>query len=529
MMKQFYLSTLLMAALFFCSCGESPQTNDVEPTPPQPTPPTEEVVVEVDAPANVSSMDGNGRVKLRWKIDAASAITSTLVYDGKSNSYKEYPFSAKANSGMQLCEAIIEGLNEGEHTFQLSNRDKDGNESDLVTISAKAYGEEYLSTLTTRPVSTAVYDRKNRTATIHWQEDWALGIASEVTYKSESGSSNTVWVENSTTETEIQSIAENTELTIHSLYQPDNCMDVIYSTPTTITPEAPPVLDIKVMQLNVATGNILTALTGMSHQWSSRRPKMVEMIKQNDIDFVGLQELRPSPHYFNELLNDLGSDYGGLFYERSSSDKEGLGIIYRSDRFELVSEGRYWLNMTDPDRELKLSNGGYDANYYRIAVWAILREKNTQQEFYFTTAHLDNNDAGNGIIKTWQAQILINHTNAKSGYDKGLNRFIIVTGDMNSNPEREAMQRFTSTTQNYIDTWSAAASRSCPDPSKPRSTMVDIDGDSATQNNACFDYIYAKAGNPQVLSHTIHSAISGNVIMSDHNAVSTLLRYELSK
>lgn len=728
-MKRFYLLTLMFVATLFTSCGDSSDIDNVDPTPTPPPP----AQIEVDTPANVTSMDGNERVILRWEVNPSSSVTKTVIYYDNNNSYKEYPFNANGGSEMQACEAIIKSLEEGEYSFQIANRDKDGNESKKITVAAKAYGQEYISKLESRPIIEWEYLKKERKLTIMWQEDWKQGIGTEVTNPTDVENIKHIWVENSDNTTVIEDVDEGVAINVQTHYQPENCFDVLYAEPYTIIPEAEiipvaapanvasmdgykrvklmwdvdvestvtksviywdnkeaykelefkpktesglqrceiiienltendytfelinvdedgyqsnpitvtakvygdhfvselstrevtdvvhdndtkvatltleswglgdksiieyqdlttkstvsidvnnstntvtldnidaeqtftihtlytpdncmdtmhstkhsystpvaeekptsNILEIKVMQLNVATGNILTALFGGSHYWSDRCAKISSMIKDNDIDIIGLQELRDSPsYYYSNLLSSLGSSYSGVCYARTSkSDKEGLAIIYRSDKFELISEGRYWLNMVDPSRELILDNGGYVANYYRIAVYAILREKSTGQEFYFTTAHLDNNDVNNGIIKTWQAQLLINHTNARSGYDNGANRFIIVTGDMNSNPEREAIKRFTSSTQNYVDTWSAAESRSCPDASKPRSTMVDITESSATQNNACFDYIFVKGGSPRIVSHTIHSAQSGSVVMSDHNAVSTVLQYKISK
>lgn len=530
-MKRFYFIPFAFAVLFFAACGDSPEGENENPTPP-PTPPVE---VEVDAPKNVAAMDGFERVKLVWEVDSNTKATKTLIYYGNSNSYKEIPLNSNSASGKQ--EIIIESLDEGDHTYHLANQDKDGNESSKISITAKAYGEEYISQLETRGISKIEHDNKTKVATLTL-EAWDKGDKSVITYKNATtGAMVTVDVDNSNESFDLNDIDAEQTFEIFTLYTPENCMDQMQSAKQSYTtPEAPSqpsgsTLEIKVMQLNVATGNALTALVGASHMWNDRCAKIVSMIKDNNIDIIGLQELRDSPnYYYKNLIDQLGSSYAGVCYARTSSyDKEGLAIIYRKDKFELVSEGRYWLNMTDPDKELILTGGGYTANFYRIAVYTILREKTTGQEFYFTTAHLDNNDAGNGIIKTWQAQILINHTNARSGYNDGKNRFLIVTGDMNSNPEREAMQRFTSTTQNYVETWSAAESHKCPNPSIPRSTMVDIDGNNATQNYACFDYIFVKGGNPRVVSHTIHEAKSGNIIMSDHNAVSAVLQYQIKK
>ena len=496
---------------------------------------TKIVVVEVAAPTNLSAQDGKERVKVMWKNEGSSTVKKSIVYWNNKQESRELKFANSGQPGLHQCEMVIDNLAEGNYTFEIVNLDVDGNTSTTKSISARAYGANYISQLQTRAVNKITHDNNTKVATLTL-ESWSQGDKSVIEYPhATTGSTVRVDVNNSTTTVTLNNIAAEKTFTIYTLYTPTNCMDQMqsakksYSTPAAPSQPAGSTLEIKVMQLNVATGNALTALVGVSHMWSDRCAKMVSMIKDNNIDIIGLQELRDAPNgYYSNIISNLGSSYSGVCYSRGY-DREGLAIVYRKDKFELVSEGRYWLNMTDPDRELKLENGGYAANFYRIAVYAILREKSTGQEFYFTTAHLDNNDAGNGQVKTWQAQILINHTNARSGYDNGANRFLIVTGDMNSNPEREAIQRFTSSTQNYKDTWTVAENRYRPASDIPRSTMVDIDGNNATQNYACFDYIFVKGGNPRVVSHTIHEAKSGNIIMSDHNAVSAVLQYQIKK
>ncbi|MBP3289485.1 MAG: hypothetical protein J6L75_00775, partial [Alistipes sp.] len=97
-MKRFYLLSLMVASLFFIACGDSSEVDNNEPTPNPPAPPAE---VKVDKPAAVSSMDGNERVKICWEVDPTSTVTKTIIYVGGSNSYKEYPFNANGESGMQ--------------------------------------------------------------------------------------------------------------------------------------------------------------------------------------------------------------------------------------------------------------------------------------------------------------------------------------------------------------------------------------------------------------------------------------------
>lgn len=58
--------------------------------------------------------------------------------------------------------------------------------------------------------------------------------------------------------------------------------------------------------------------------------------------------------------------------------------------------------------------------------------------------------------------------------------------------------------------------------------MVDVNGASATQNWAAFDYIFAKGGTFTVPNHTIHAPKYDGTTLSDHNAVSAIIRYQVS-
>lgn len=289
-----------------------------------------------------------------------------------------------------------------------------------------------------------------------------------------------------------------------------------------------------------------------------------------------------------------GSTYTGRLIKRgayaaNSSADEGDAIIYKTSKFTDVTStydtnsnsGYFWLSTT-PNEESIYSSGGYTANHKRICLFKRLKHKETGHEFVVAGAHIDNSnsstDITNGLpVMNGQVQILINNLRAKAlteseqrKYDDAANfdKFdrcpVIIVGDMNANPSHSPIKRFgyniangfrttanpsgnTTADNDFADCYTVAkvanATMTYPTPTALRSTMVDItinsDGDaSATQNSACFDYIFMRWGH-SVKSYEIHrptletftyydDGITYNdVLLSDHNAVSAVinLRY----
>lgn len=512
---------------------------------------TKAAVVEVAEPTDLSATDGKERVKLMWKIDGQSTVAKSIVYWNNRRDSREQQFSKSGQSGLQQCEMMIENLAESNYTFEIVNYDAEGNSSAAKSISARAYGAQYISQLATRSVIDIEHDDNAKVATLTL-ESWNKGDKSIIEYPhATTGSTVSVEVTNSASTVTLNNIAAEQEFTIYTLYTPNNCMDQMQSAKQSYTtPEAPPqvttyTVDIKVMQFNVKYGDIggipILAPYG---PWSGRKANVAAFINSQAPDFVGLQELgygSGDSDYYTYILNNMGSNYAGIKYERNSSDREGNAIIYRKDKFELVSSGRYWLhNPVEECGKFTTSDGKYTAKYERIVVWGIFKEKSSEQEFYVTTTHLDNSntekDKISGDWRTFpviweQGQTLINHTNARANYgstDNDGRRPIIVTGDMNCNYNEAPMTNFTS--KGYKDTWDAAQNRSCPDASCPRSTMSEAKSSAAQKPYSCFDYIYVSGDIlPTVVQHTIHQPKYNGTHLSDHNAVSAVLRYEITK
>ncbi len=146
--------------------------------------------------------------------------------------------------------------------------------------------------------------------------------------------------------------------------------------------------------LNIMTYNVLCSFCDSSYEpWADRLPHFADIFTRYDADIVGTQEI------FTDLevdqILELLPDYDALYYIDDPDD--GLGyldaypdeaIFYRSDRFEVVEHGTYWLSET-PD--VPWSGGWADKNFWRLVGWARFRKISDGREFVFVNTHFDNN------------------------------------------------------------------------------------------------------------------------------------------
>ncbi len=486
------------------------------------------------APSNTKGYDGYKRVKLMWEQQVESDLhKTTIVWGLTEDQMCEKVFNREVESGMQRDSIYID-LAEGDYTFILVNEDEEGNTTQPVEIKARAYGDEYVATLETRPVTKIEYDESNSRSNITFAA-WDKGLDTELRYNRTNGQEVVATILNNRNTESCNNIGENVPIEICSRYCPENCIDTMRS--AVITKYSSRSVAMKVTQLNVKNG-MIGFLYGF---WDSRKASIVNFLNSESPDFICLQELgygSGDNDYYTYILSGMGSNYAGVKYERNTM-AEGNAILYRKDKFDLIQEGRFWLCST-PDSPAKhsvtIGSKTYTAKYERIAVWGIFREKTTNEEFYITTAHLDNSntesDKNSSDYRVYpiiweQGQILINNTNARANYgstDAEGRRPIVITGDMNCNYNEKPMTNFTD--KGFKDSWDIAQSKVCPDPSCPRSTMSEAKSSAAQKPYSCFDHIFVGGGLiPTVTKHTIHPPKYEGVHLSDHNAVSVELKY----
>ena len=120
--------------------------------------------------------------------------------------------------------------------------------------------------------------------------------------------------------------------------------------------------------------------TGLTN-WSQRGSHLIEYLNIQNVDIICFQEV--CQNQYNALNGGL-KGYSMIWYSRESgSNPEGLAVAYKTDKFNLLAQTRYWLSPT-PNTQSK----GWGESYYRILVSALLEHKETGIKFNLESVHM---------------------------------------------------------------------------------------------------------------------------------------------
>ena len=138
-------------------------------------------------------------------------------------------------------------------------------------------------------------------------------------------------------------------------------------------------------QITVATFNLrYDNPRDSGNLWSARAPYVSALIRFHDFDIFGTQEA------LKNQLDDVSTAlpyYARYGKGRDDGQEKGehSAIFYKKDKFTLLKSGDFWLSQTPEKPSL-----GWDATCCnRICSWVLLKDKQTQKEFYFFNAHFD--------------------------------------------------------------------------------------------------------------------------------------------
>ncbi|MDD3079944.1 MAG: endonuclease/exonuclease/phosphatase family protein [Paludibacter sp.] len=140
---------------------------------------------------------------------------------------------------------------------------------------------------------------------------------------------------------------------------------------------------IKVSSFNVRNDNTSDAENG--NGWVNRYPVIANMILFHDLDIVGTQECKNNQ--ITDLLSVLSKfnySYIGRGRGTNPTDDEYSAIFYKTDKYELLNSGNFWLSET-PD----IPSKGWDAALNRICTWGEFEDKSTQFTFFAFNLHMD--------------------------------------------------------------------------------------------------------------------------------------------
>jgi endonuclease/exonuclease/phosphatase family metal-dependent hydrolase len=177
---------------------------------------------------------------------------------------------------------------------------------------------------------------------------------------------------------------------------------------------------LKVMSFNIRYG---TASDGENH-WSKRHYLVRETIKVFAPDLLGLQEVvqlqvdflrQEFPHY----------SFHGVGREDGKRKGEYVPVMYRTERFDCLDAGHFWLSETPEVAGSK----SWDSSLPRMVSWVRLRDRRASgPDFVFANAHFDHR----GRQARLESARLIRQRLESTMPGKP----VILTGDFNTNEDQ---------------------------------------------------------------------------------------------
>lgn len=178
---------------------------------------------------------------------------------------------------------------------------------------------------------------------------------------------------------------------------------------------------------NAATYNLrLNIASDGADAWPQRREAVKALIRYHEIDLLGTQE-----GLFDQV-QDLaampGFAYTGVGRDDGHHGGEHAAIFYRTERFELLAHGDFWLSPT-PD----VPGKGWDARCCnRLASWAKLRDKGSGLVFFAFSVHFDHEGQ---VARRESARLMLRKMREIAG-----DAAVLCLGDLNATPDSEPVQ-----------------------------------------------------------------------------------------
>jgi endonuclease/exonuclease/phosphatase family metal-dependent hydrolase len=252
--------------------------------------------------------------------------------------------------------------------------------------------------------------------------------------------------------------------------------------------------NISVMSVNIRYNNPADGI----NSWENRREWLFDYIRFSEADLIGGQEVMKSQLFD---MNESLSFYSYIGVARNGVEEgEYCPIFYKTDRFEVLDNGTFWLSET-PE---KIDSKGWDAALPRIVTWGRFMDKILDKEIYFFNTHFDHMGE---ISRTESARLLIKKVTDIAGENP-----VFVTGDFNFSPDKRAYHVLTQNNESESNINDAMLN------------ALSVYGPSYTFNGfriepesegERIDYIFSK-GDIDVLKYQVVDGQRGSKYISDH-------------
>ena len=194
--------------------------------------------------------------------------------------------------------------------------------------------------------------------------------------------------------------------------------------------------------LSVMSFNIrLPAESDGVDYWETRKPLAVRMLREQQPDVIGLQELVKAQADY--LARELPQYAWFGRWREADGGGEHMGVFYRKDRLKVIESGDFWLSDT-PDVAGSITWGH---PHPRMVTWALFEQRSDGRRFYLFNTHLPYRDEDEAA-RLKGAQAIARHL-ATLPDDVP----VVLTGDFNTTPDSDAHAVLAGTLQ---DAWTTA-------------------------------------------------------------------------
>jgi endonuclease/exonuclease/phosphatase family metal-dependent hydrolase len=263
--------------------------------------------------------------------------------------------------------------------------------------------------------------------------------------------------------------------------------------------------DLRVMTFNLRVRTIFDAF----NMWDIRRDGVVQRIRAFNPDLLGTQEgLSVQEDFLSAQLPDY--TFYGVGRDNGERRGEMCGVFFRTDRFEFVDGGHFWLSQR-PDTP---GSHGWGALFPRMVTWVKLRPRDgSTPAFCWFNTHFD---AFNSRARSESAKMLT------AWMDRIASRMPrVVTGDFNATPDSDPYRTLVARRHDTPDAALVDAFRVAnPNPVSDEGTMHNFSG---RRDGDRIDWILATP-HFQIISSAIDRTRGATGYPSDHFPVTATLR-----
>ncbi len=246
---------------------------------------------------------------------------------------------------------------------------------------------------------------------------------------------------------------------------------------------------IKVMTYNIRYDNKGDTI----NNWNDRRAGLVKMLKEQEPDFIGVQEAQ---HHQMTYIDSSLTNYKYLGVGRDDGRQKGeySAIFYKAKLYDVLQYSTIWLSKT-PNKP----SVGWDAALERVCTYASFENKKTKKKLWVFNTHFDHIGV---LAREKSAELILNHIKKVNVQNDPL----VLMGDLNLTPQEKPIVLIKKELREGFEV-------SKTPPSGPKGTFNGFDTKAPIDRR--IDYIFVKGFTVENYTH-INERLDNGKHLSDH-------------